>query len=844
MAEHDLNKIVDDEGEVFNLRDSTKQPTADRVTSWSSTPSDTKYPSEKLVKTSLDAKADDSAVLHKAGLETASGQKWFEGGFCVFNSSHIGYGHFTLAGAGCGPAYNDWTEEQKDGAHFREWSLSFNSGVNFWGKIRITIATSYSSFNASGSIQKTINCAFNTMTVFNNTGYYNDLGINSENEFRISDLIWNNTTECWEIKIHSIKPTSNNGVPVLLIEFWTYSTPNRDSALGIHWVSTSPSIVTDTTYYTKRSGNASTSPGTGGVQFNWADKPVQQSPYGYEIFNRSHTIPVANGGTGKTTAKAAEYNLTTGKSEISDATSGDDRVVFELASPSESNGVTRGFRKLSTIWTWIKGLLSSESGVNISGNAATATKATQDSDGNAINATYFKSSGNTTLVAGAATKIGTQNGADVKLTLPAHQDISGKMATNGSNATASAGGNIIRAMGNWDDPDETKEAIPAADITSGGITQGRYTFGKIWNWIISHTKVKLLKAASESWIGVGTDESHYIELDYDGTASSPTMGIWARWADGSGNAKYMAECNTSGDCKFNGSSESVAGIDAGTRNTSTYRLSLGYTTSLQYDGHARAIVTLHCDSALGSAGDGIGVTVLVSVDWKGNSTNRHVSARVLNNDAFASNILPGVLVFNDANGLLHFCVVLLGKSSNSTDYELKPFNFTSTSVVKLGGTMNWQWDIQHDSVSTISSSDFVFPAEDCVTHVCQPPSSVIGAGSPAADCAAYWTNYVGKGCVKTVYNNNGQEYTLLFSKSADGLYGTILRWSYRGPNNSDVSRIEMLRCYNGSFLTSDWEGLSVDNATNATNAGNADTVDGYHFAMGSYGGVANTIYFG
>lgn len=50
--------------------------------------------------------------------------------------------------------------------------------------------------------------------------------------------------------------------------------------------------------------------------------------------------------------------------------------------------------------------------------AAFATKAKQDSDGNAINSTYFKSSGNTTLVSGTATKIGTQNGADVKLTLP------------------------------------------------------------------------------------------------------------------------------------------------------------------------------------------------------------------------------------------------------------------------------------------------------------------------------------------------------------------------------------------------------------------------------------------
>jgi len=62
MAEHELNKIVDDEGEVFNLRDSTKQPVADRVTAWGSTPSDTKYPSEKLVKDSLDGKQDDLGI--------------------------------------------------------------------------------------------------------------------------------------------------------------------------------------------------------------------------------------------------------------------------------------------------------------------------------------------------------------------------------------------------------------------------------------------------------------------------------------------------------------------------------------------------------------------------------------------------------------------------------------------------------------------------------------------------------------------------------------------------------------------------------------------------------------
>ena len=59
MASHDLTKFVDANGDEFNVRDTTKQPVADRVTSWSSTPSDTKYPSEKLVKDSLDGIAGD-----------------------------------------------------------------------------------------------------------------------------------------------------------------------------------------------------------------------------------------------------------------------------------------------------------------------------------------------------------------------------------------------------------------------------------------------------------------------------------------------------------------------------------------------------------------------------------------------------------------------------------------------------------------------------------------------------------------------------------------------------------------------------------------------------------------
>lgn len=59
MAEHDIEKIVEAGGEVFNFRDPTKQPVADRVTSIraASSATDTNYPSEKAVRTELDKMA-------------------------------------------------------------------------------------------------------------------------------------------------------------------------------------------------------------------------------------------------------------------------------------------------------------------------------------------------------------------------------------------------------------------------------------------------------------------------------------------------------------------------------------------------------------------------------------------------------------------------------------------------------------------------------------------------------------------------------------------------------------------------------------------------------------------
>lgn len=64
MAEHDIEKIVEAGGEVFNFRDPTKQPVADRVTSIraASSATDTNYPTEKAVRTELDNKAQTYTI--------------------------------------------------------------------------------------------------------------------------------------------------------------------------------------------------------------------------------------------------------------------------------------------------------------------------------------------------------------------------------------------------------------------------------------------------------------------------------------------------------------------------------------------------------------------------------------------------------------------------------------------------------------------------------------------------------------------------------------------------------------------------------------------------------------
>lgn len=73
----------------------------------------------------------------------------------------------------------------------------------------------------------------------------------------------------------------------------------------------------------------------------------------------SSTLPIGLGGTGATSAPAAEYNLLSKTTTALSAVSGSDRILFAFASPSTSVGRIGGYRTVDTVGAYILTLMSS-----------------------------------------------------------------------------------------------------------------------------------------------------------------------------------------------------------------------------------------------------------------------------------------------------------------------------------------------------------------------------------------------------------------------------------------------------------------------------------------------------
>lgn len=195
-----------------------------------------------------------------------------------------------IGSLGIGTAYNNLDSSYKDGTWHRMWRLRFPSGSNFWGKIKITLYGGYSSFNASGVMSKSITCNFNTSNIYNNVGCYDGLGVNVEQDFRISEAIWNATASAWEVLIWQ-KNLNGNNSPAIMLECWTTNSTGYINAFN--GIAAQAVELTQSTSYSAQ--KASSTGGTKTVM--WEALPVYENPLGEEIATVSRLATVATSGS-------------------------------------------------------------------------------------------------------------------------------------------------------------------------------------------------------------------------------------------------------------------------------------------------------------------------------------------------------------------------------------------------------------------------------------------------------------------------------------------------------------------------------------------------------------------
>lgn len=443
MAEHDIEKIVEAGGEVFNFRDPTKQPVADRVTSWSSTPSDTKYPSEKLVKDSLDGKMNTSDV--DASLSTTSTNplqnkeitRWInliigDDGYVSGSSANpqlslekVRLGAVSLYNKGVTVKIYSFAENDEANAVLR-WDSSAATG---------DVKTNYDNGLQTGTLYQSTEGECVKITYTGSTSsYFRALGIfmdtrdtgSGSTKFRAfvrvnnvdyphSDLF--NTFDSLVVAAYSGTPRASAEVILK-----PYNSSSRCRIYGFRCLNTytgsDDAVLIGTSTNATKLRNArklavSLSNTSTDTSFNGSADVTNIKTTG--------TLGVGNGGTGRTSVTSGNYVVGAGTSAMvektpkevgSDVLSSlddksnassyadfvdDDFVIgsdhVDASTISSSTFVRRTAIKL---WNYINGKISSVLGLTANsygGNAATATKATQDSDGSAINTTYKKLAG-------------------------------------------------------------------------------------------------------------------------------------------------------------------------------------------------------------------------------------------------------------------------------------------------------------------------------------------------------------------------------------------------------------------------------------------------------------------
>lgn len=413
---------------------STFQTLGNLVTAWGSTPSDAKYPSEKLVKDSLDAISTNARTIpqdiSKGANLVVNSNGTLQTNYNWTATTFIGDTDLPEGVAGCfhrvGADYFFCNE-------FISLNTSKEFTVESWYRVKTantsTVRLTLACFDIDKkSIQATDICyGIGTLTTVAREIK------NGDTEIYLTDLsasAWDTSTYYerrlifWDYqnslgytyppetysKHTYYKSNSSNGTwlrgsldrennKITLIVPWDGGTvpvgtkvSRGGSGITYYYAATSPASGA-ATVWTKLSGKLKGfsnnvagggpfRPGTAFVKIGWVNANTA-SPEWFEFcgielrenpsaFNG--VLPVANGGTGATTAIGAEYNILNQVADIDTTINGDRKIALCNQTKSASNGVFR-WLKLSNVWTWIKSKLT-DSDVNIGGNAATATTAT------------------------------------------------------------------------------------------------------------------------------------------------------------------------------------------------------------------------------------------------------------------------------------------------------------------------------------------------------------------------------------------------------------------------------------------------------------------------------------
>lgn len=177
------------------------------------------------VKNLVNAKADDASVVHKDGSETITGVKTFNndmsprqaGTATVKQSKAFTCKAITL--------YEDWDSSQKDGNHFRAWTIDLTSAIataSTHATIVVKMIGSYYNTPSNGSLQKKITFQIHNGNIVVSASDYTVAQSPCADEFKISGIFKSGSS--YLVQVVNSKPTQNNYPLVLEIEMLSRNT--------------------------------------------------------------------------------------------------------------------------------------------------------------------------------------------------------------------------------------------------------------------------------------------------------------------------------------------------------------------------------------------------------------------------------------------------------------------------------------------------------------------------------------------------------------------------------------------------------------------------------------------